>query len=90
MEVELGGYALPVILSIILGLIYKFTGVIPDKWKALVSVICGMALGNLSLAYKGLDWTIVNIVDYNLYGLMLGASAIGLYELQRTATRPRG
>lgn len=89
MEVSFGGYAMPVVLSLILGIVYRFTGVIPDKWKALVAIVCGMALGNLGLAYAGLGWTVVNLVDYNLYGLMTGAAAIGLYELQRTATRPR-
>jgi len=90
MEITFGGYAMPVVLSLILGLVYKFTGVISDKWKALVSVGCGMFLGNLGIAYAGLEWTVVNLVDYNLYGFMVGASAIGLYELQRTATNPRG
>ncbi len=89
MEVSFGGYAMPVVLSIILGLVFKFTGVIPDKWKALVSVVCGVGLGNLGLAYQGLPWSVVNIVDFSLYGLMTGAAAVGLYELQRTATRPR-
>ena len=90
MEVSFGGYAMPVILSIILGIFYKFTGVISDKWKALVSCGLGVALGNLGIAYQGLEWTVVNIVDFSLYGLMTGAAAVGLYELQRTATRPRG
>ena len=89
MEISFGGYAMPVVLSLILGLVYKFTGVISDKWKALASIGCGMILGNLGIAYAGLEWTVVNLVDYNLYGFMVGASAIGLYELQRTATKPR-
>jgi uncharacterized membrane protein YadS len=89
MEISFGGYAMPVVLSIILGLAFKFTGVIPDKWKALVSVSCGIGLGMLGIAYQGLEWSVVNVVDFGLYGLMTGAAAVGLYELQRTATRPR-
>lgn len=88
-EVTFGGYAMPVVLSILLGFFYKVTGAIPDRWKSVVAVALGMALGNLGLAYRGLEWTIVNIVDFNLYGFMTGAAAIGLYELQRTATNPR-
>ena len=88
-EITFGGYAMPVVLSVFLGFFYKLVGAIPDRFKACVAVICGMALGNLGLAYKGLEWTVVNIVDYNLWGFMAGASAVGLYELQRTVTKPR-
>jgi len=88
-EITFGGYAMPVVLSIVLGFLFKLTGAIPDKWKACVAVVCGLALGNLGLAYQGLEWTTVNVVDFNLYGFMTGAAAVGLYELQRTVTKPR-
>ena len=89
MEISFGGYAMPVVLSLILGLIFRFTGVIPDRWKALVAFGCGLALGMLAIAYQGLSYTVVNVVDFGLYGLMTGAASIGWYELQRTATKPR-
>jgi len=88
MEVEFGQYAVPVILTVILGIIYKF---IPfgDKYKALIAVIIGIGLGVLAIPYKGMPWTVVSLVDHVIYGLMVGASAVGLYELSRTVTKPR-
>ena len=90
-EVSLGQYALAPLLTVILALIYKFVPVeFPDRFKALIAI--GFAIG-LSIAaafYKGLDITFIVVVDYALHGLMLGASAVGIYELQRTVTKPRG
>lgn len=88
MEVEFGAYAVPVILTVILGIIYKFI-TFGDKYKALFAVLIGIGLGILAIPYKGLDWTVVSLVDHMIYGLMTGASAVGLYELQRTVTKPR-
>jgi len=88
MEVEFGQYAVPVILTVILGIIYKF---IPfrDKYKALIAVIIGIGLGILAIPYKGMPWNVVSVVDHVIYGLMVGSSAVGLYELSRTVTKPR-
>lgn len=88
MEVEFGAYAVPVILTVILGIIYKFI-TFGDKYKALFAVLIGIGLGILAIPYKELDWTVVSLVDHMIYGLMTGASAVGLYELQRTVTKPR-
>jgi len=89
MEVEFGQYGVPVILTVILAIVYKFV-TFGDKYKALISVIVGIGLGIVAIPYKGLDWTVVSIVDHAIYGLMIGASAVGLYELSRTVTKPRG
>jgi hypothetical protein len=89
MEVTFGGYALPVVLSVILSLVYKVVPSIPDRWKAPIAVVCGIALGMVGVAYNGKPWTIVNVIDFGLYGLITGAGAVGLYELQRAAIRPR-
>ena len=88
MDIQFGQYAMPVILTVILGIIYKFAN-FGDKYKALIAVLIGIGLGILAIPYKGIDWTVVSLVDHIIYGLMLGASAVGLYELQRTVTRPR-
>ncbi len=89
-EVSLGKYALAPLLTIILALIYKFVPVeFSDKYKALIAIVLAIALSIVAALYKGLDMSVVVIVDYSLYGLMLGASAVGIYELQRTATNPR-
>ena len=87
-EVTFGQYSVPIILTVILAIIYKFI-TFGDKYKALLAVCVGILLGLLAIPYKGVDWTIVNVVDHALYGLMTGAAAVGLYELQRTVTKPR-
>ena len=87
-EVTFGQYAVPVVLTVILGIVYKFASV-PDRWKSLIAVLLGIGLGILAIPYKMLPWTVVNIVDHTIYGLMVGASAVGLYELQRTVIKPR-
>lgn len=87
-EVNLGGYALPLVLSIVLSLIFK-TIKFQDRWKAPIAIFCGISLGLVGLAYQGREWTIINIVDFVLYGFMTGAGAVGLYELSRSAIRPR-
>jgi hypothetical protein len=42
MEPNLGQYSLPVILTVVLGYIYKAFPSIPDRWKSLVTmgVVC--------------------------------------------------
>ena len=90
MEVTYGQYAMPVILTVILGLIYKVAGdCIPDRIKPVLAVMIGLSLGILWIPYNGLDWSVKEIVDHLIYGLMVGASAVGLYELQRSAVKPR-
>jgi len=87
-DVTFGQYALPVILMVVLGIIYKFV-TFTDKYKTAIACAAGMVLGLVAIPYNGLPFTVVNIVDYSLYGLMVGASATGLYELQRTVRKPR-
>lgn len=88
-EVTFGKYAVPIILTVLLGLVYKFQPRIQDRWKSLIAVGFGIGLGLLAIPYKGFPWTVVNIVDHTIYGFMVGASAIGLYELQRSVKNPR-
>jgi len=87
-EVKFGAYAVPIILTVILAIIYKFI-TFGDKYKALLAVVVGIGLGILAIPYKGVDWTVVAVVDHAVYGLMVGAAAVGIYELQRTVTKPR-
>lgn len=88
MEVSFGGYALPVVLTVLLSFVYRVVTV-GDRWKAPIAIACGIALGMVGLAYKGLPWSVVNIVDHVLYGFMTGAGAVGIYEMTRSVTRPR-
>ena len=90
-EIVFGNYSIPIILTVILAIVYKYLPAFKDhdKYKASIAVGAGIILGILAIAYKGIPWTTVNIVDHTLYGLMTGAAAVGLYELQRTVTKPR-
>jgi len=88
-EVKLGQYAIPVLLMVILGFIYKVVPEIPDRWKPLISAGLGVCLGLAAVLYAGKEWTFVNVVDYVLYGFMGGASAVGLYEVNRAIRKPR-
>jgi len=92
-ELQLGQYGVPVILTVLLGFVYKVINlgdeVGSNRIKVILSVVCGIALGLLALVYKcqlpdsKLIFNFVSIVDYILYGFMLGCSAIGIYELQK-------
>ena len=85
--IELGKYGVPVILSIVLSLIYNTVPSIPNKAKPWIAIIAGIGLGITALLYQGLELTFVNCVDFTLAGLMYGASATGLYELQKETRR---
>lgn len=87
-EVTFGGYALPLVLSIVLSMVYKVVSV-GDRFKAPIAGLCGIGLGFIGMLYQGKPWTMVNAVDFGLYGFMAGAGAVGLYEISRSAIRPR-
>lgn len=88
-EVTFGQYSLPVLLTVLMGVLFKFIP-LGDRWKALFTIAIGTGLGILGLAYAGKPWEVKFIVDYALFGFMSGASAVGLYEgVYRTAANPR-
>lgn len=88
-EVTFGQYGLPVVLTVFMGVFFKFIP-ISDRWKALFTILVGTGLGILGLAYAGKTWEVKNVVDYALFGFMAGASAVGLYEgVYRTTANPR-
>lgn len=93
-EVQLGQYGVPVLITIFLMVIYGAAGdKIPKRARPLLAMGLGILLSLLSLGYSGLDYTFVNIVDYTLYGFMMGASASGIYEGQkaiRKSKKPEG
>ncbi len=49
----------------------------------------GLLLGIGAMLYTELPVTPKLVIDYLLVGLMIGASAIGLYEGQKSVTNPR-
>lgn len=88
-EINFGQYALPVILTAFLGFVYKFLDGIPDRWKPVISICLGMILALIGLKYADKPWIFPIIVDHLLYGFMVGASAVGIYEISRAARNPR-
>ena len=88
-EIMFGKYAAPVILTILLALFYGVVPNFPKRFRALFAVGLGIGLGMLAIHYNGLSFTASTIIDFALAGLMMGASAVGLYEAQRAATKPR-
>ena len=89
MEVGIGQFSLPVILTIVLGVIYKAWPAIPDRWKSLITIGAGLLLGIGAMLYTEQPITPKLVIDYLLVGLMVGAAAIGLYEGKRAVINPR-
>lgn len=87
-EVNLGQYALPVVLSVVLALIFRIPS-ISDRYKPVIAVVTGALLGIVGLIYKEGPYTVPFFMDYLFYGLMSGAAAVGLYEFQRAKRKPR-
>lgn len=82
MEVQFGSYALPVVLMVILGFFYRIVGEgIDNRWKSVIAVAAGVGLGIAGIAYNNQPWTAQAIIDYALYGFMMGASAVGIWEV---------
>ena len=90
MEVSIGTYSVPVLLTVLLGIVYRVIPTIPDKWKALVAICAGIAIGIMAMFYNEAAITGKVVIDYILLGLMAGAASVGLYEgVYKTATKPR-
>lgn len=89
-DVQLGQYGIPVLLTIILMMIYNYTGdKIPKRVRPLIAMGLGIILSLISIGYNQMGYTFVNIVDYTLYGLMMGASVVGLYEGQKVIRKKK-
>ena len=89
MEVTIGTYSLPVLLTVLLGIIYHVIPAIPDKNKSLIAIGAGILIGIVAMFYNEVAINAKLIIDYVLLGLMTGAAAIGLYEGQRAILKPR-
>jgi len=82
MEITIGQFALPAILTVVLALIYQLIPKIPNRAKPAIAVGCGMGLGFVGVIYAGVEMTGKVVIDYLLAGFMAGAAAVGLYEFQ--------
>ena len=82
--IMLGKYSLPFVLSIILGLIFK-NSAIPDQYKPYISAAVGIALGVAAMFYN-VEYGMIAfpiVADYVLQGLIAGAAATGIYEMNK-------
>ena len=79
--ITLGKYSLPVVLTILLGLIFKNIS-IKDSLKPFIATGCGVVLGVVAMFYnQPIDITFPMVVDYILVGAVAGTSATGIYEM---------
>jgi len=86
MEITIGQFTLPVLLTVVLGLIYSIIA-IPNRFKPIIAVLCGMGLAMLGMVYAETVITAKIVIEYLLAGLMGGAAAVGLYEIQAKALK---
>jgi len=90
-DISLAGYSLPVILTVILGIIYKIIPSVPDRFKALIAIIIGVGIGLIAMCYQGRVLDFKTVIDGILSGLMTGAAAVGLYEASmKTVGKAKG
>jgi len=85
--IEFGGIGASLIITIILMVVYNFIPDIENKWKILIAILCGLGFGLLKIPYDGVPWTVVNVVNDLLQGLLVGAGAIGLHQAQRSVRK---
>ena len=79
--ITLGKYSLPVVLTILLGLVFKNTTV-KDSFKPFIAAGCGIVLGIIAMFYnESITISFPLVVDYLLAGAIAGTSATGIYEL---------
>jgi len=90
-EIQFAGITMSALLTLIMSFIYYLLGdKISDRYRAAIAVVVGIGLGLLNIPYTGIDCTIVVVVNSVIAGFTIGLSSVGLYEIQRTVTRPRG
>ena len=83
-ELALGSIGISVILSILLRMVYN-TFDLPNKAKPWIAVGLGMALALVALGTTGAAVTFAIVVTYCVQGFMVGATAVGLYEMTKKA-----
>jgi membrane associated rhomboid family serine protease len=85
MGISIGIYSLPLILTALLGLIYKIFPNIPDNYKTLIPIVTGILFGiGYMLVYETTSPTMQMVIEYIIGGFMGGAASIGLYKTQQS------
>ena len=83
MEIEFGGIAASLIITVALSIAYAFKPDMHNKWKILIAVLLGLGFGIVKIPYEALPWTVVHIVNSLLQGFLVGAGAVGLNQMVR-------
>ncbi len=88
---NIGRYAVPWILSMVLAFIYSQL-TLTDRLKNLIAVLCGIGFGLLAIWVnpKVETWTPLNIVEHTLYGFNAGLAAVGFWKTLNTQIRTNG
>ncbi len=82
----IGEFTLSVLLTTVVGVAYKFfeksdgTSSLTDKWKTLIVIIAGEGLGLVAMLYNNIPWTSQNIINYMIYGFVIGTTSIGMWK----------
>jgi len=85
-EIQIGQIGLSVLITVIMGIIYKFfenpdgSSSIADKWKTLMVIVVGIGLAMVAMVYNAIAWTAQNTISYLVNGFMAGCAAIGLWK----------
>ena len=83
MEIEFGGIAASLIITVALSIAYTFQPDMHNKWKILIAILLGLGFGIVKIPYEALPWTVVHIVNSVLQGFLVGAGAVGLNQMVR-------
>ena len=86
-EMAIGAFGVSILLSVILRMLYN-TWSISSKLKPWLAVLIGIGLGLVVMFYNLSPSSVVGfkmIVDHILSGFMTGATAVGMYEMTKSA-----
>lgn len=81
-DIQFGQFGLTVLMTVFLGIAFKFADALEDRAKVLIALGLGIVLGLAGIPYNGLPWTFVNVFNHVITGILTGAAASGFYKWQ--------
>lgn len=84
-ELAIGGFTVAMLLSYLLKMIFN-TWTVPNKYKAWIAVLLGIALSLVGCYSTETMFTIPIVASYMAQGFMTGAASVGIYEATKTHT----
>ena len=82
-ELALGSISISILLSILLRMIYGTFPTIQNRFKPWIAVGLGVALAIVALITSSSELTSRLYVTYMVQGFMIGATAVGFYEVSQ-------